>query len=447
MVWADRRKQTATTANAMALPNLSALADGKLHLGTEGNKRGRGDEKGSDFRPGSRVVVDDADPAVRAERAEALLASEPGAVLGVAGDAIVAYAPAVYNPLLLLAAAQAEVAKLMTSPPGDLCGGYNCFDANVTARSHPSIHALVKFLWNGHHPLYGASSAKLDLGMLGVRFPKRGTRVLDPSSELRLHTVASTGGFGAEILCSFSVGGEDLDANVGRVYVYATGWTDLWETMSAVYSGKATAPAFHPESIDGMLRAIDESTKSASRALMLLTDLKIENIVARYENDTWECKFIDFDPEFAKRLGDRGEREYQTYGYDVAYFFNSLFFANNVCKILSTYRDMARQTPGRQRDAVDTAFRKLVPLAKPVGEKIRQDELKWKGDLVEKGIPTPLPRSITPRNDSERLIIRQLRYYGWRDPKGNSIWDQENTLSGGVDHLVYRLLERIGAEM
>jgi hypothetical protein len=422
----------------MALPNLSALADGKLQLGATS----------SDFHSERRVVFADADPAVRAERAEALLASESDAVLGVAGDAIVAYAPAVYNPLLVLAAAQAEVAKLMTSPRGDMCGGKNCFDANVTAQSHPSIHALVKFLWNGHHPLYGESSAELDLGMLGVRFPKRGApAVQDPSSELRLHTVASTGGFGAEILCSFSVGGEDLDANGGRVYVYATGWNDLFETMGAVIMGNATAPAFHPASIDGMLRAIDESTESASRALMLLTDIKTENIVVRYENDMWECKFIDFDPWFAKRLGDRGEGEYRTYGYDVAYFFNALFFANDVCRILSKYRDMVKKTSKRQRDAADTAFKKLVPLAEPVGEKIRRDELNWSEGVVKKGNPTPFLRSVIPRNDSERLIIGQLRHYGWKDSTGNSIWNVEVTLSGGVNRLVDRLLNRIGASM
>jgi hypothetical protein len=395
---------------ALVLPSLAALVFGDDDKFSKRRRFIGGDETTSN---------------VRVEEAESIINADSGVVLGVVSNQIVAYNDTAQSPLVLLANAQTEVAKMIENltlkgKEAKMCGGYNCFEANVTAMTHPSIHALVKFLW-ADHPTYAASLAKLDLSTLGVRFPKVIDESNDSINELRLHTIASTSGFGAEILCSFSAKGEGFDSNSGRVYVYATGWTDLFTTIDSWIFDPKPGPKFDLT----MLDAIDNSTKSASAAFMLLTDLKIENILVRYDkNDAkWECKFIDFDPAFSKLVGPmKGEREYAEYGYDVAYFFNTLFFANNVCKELSKLRTYIRQNvpeSRQQRWAESMFLREVALMARPVGLNLQDEIRDWL--ILKKEFATPFLNSMNPKNTSEELIKRQLNYNGW-EKEGKSVW-------------------------
>jgi len=352
------------------------------------------------------------------EKAERSINSDPRVVLGVVSKQIALYNDTAENPLVLLEDAQKEVAQMMENRKGEkgkMCGGYNCFGANVTARTHPSIHALVKFLWKDD-PTYAESLANLDLSTLGVRFPKVLNKNNRSTSELRLHTIASTSGFGADILCSFSAKGDGFDPNSGRVYVYATGWTDLFTTIESWISHPRPGPKYDLT----MLDAIYDSTKSAAEAFMLLTDLKIENIIVRYDSndEKWECKFIDFDPKFAKLVGSvKGESGYETYGVEIAYFFNTLFFANSLCKVLSLARVIIRQ---RHQDWIERRFLEDVSLmARPVGLNLQNETYEWL--RLKETLATPFLYNMKPWNNAEELIKRQLSYNGWENA-GANVW-------------------------
>ena len=174
----------------------------------------------------------------------------------------------------------------------------------------------------------------------------------EESDELALTLYAANYGITPPVLAAFPVGvrsegsirhaDEDVYFEDGKfkfqhvvfnsfAYVTESGWTDLERTLNNL---RTTHVSDYYEAVDSISNNTIALFHSVAESGMLLTDVKLANMVARLNNDTteYEVKMIDFGAQFTCYVNKFANEQSKMTSPSCVFFVNGLLLANQVLK-------------------------------------------------------------------------------------------------------------------
>lgn len=220
------------------------------------------------------------------------------------------------------------------------CGSFNCFESNVsTVGTEDWAVALVTVLEN----LNSGDSSYVIPNKVSIRAPTRSSDIqydkdatLDETTELALTLFMANKGISVPVLAAVPVkvlSRSDMKTVVADSFLYVTpsGWTDFQTVLNQLVTNTKLDSKTRAAAENSIQNELITLMNLVADQTVLLTDIKLSNMIARQVSDSneFEIRMIDFGAIFTTQLNTHENSDFGPTAKECAYFLNGLLLLNN----------------------------------------------------------------------------------------------------------------------